>query len=247
MTSIALDNIELSGKQREILERDERFLDLARQIFLDEGFHAVTVGRIARITGFSKGTLYQRFAGKEELMVELALRCRRQLVDMMQQVSQIEGRPRERMVAIGEGIERYSRLSADNMRIMSVIDEQTVRDRVPVEQLDHLKQLGLEFFEVLAGIVRDAVDCGDLVLPKGMTAASMSFSLWALVDGWAHAARGAAPLEELGMHDSVQDILRSAQYLMDGYGWQPLYHEWDYSKVTKRVAQILPVEGESEA
>ena len=63
----------LKGKQREILEREKLFLEVARALFLRDGFHGVTIGRIARETGFSKGTIYQRFSCKEELIVELGI------------------------------------------------------------------------------------------------------------------------------------------------------------------------------
>jgi AcrR family transcriptional regulator len=233
------DLSELSGKQREILQRDEKFLEIARTIFLEEGYHEVTVGRIARITGFSKGTVYQRFTGKEELMVELAIRCRAELVDVMSRASQIDGCPRERMIAIGEAIEIYARLYSDNMRIMAVIDEETVRDKVPAEQRERLREQDLRLFQVLIDITQSAVDQGDLQLPSKCSVQSICLSLWALIDGWAHAVRGAVPLQDLGLSAEPVDILRSARFLMDGYKWRPLRDQWDYSIVRNRVRQLL--------
>jgi AcrR family transcriptional regulator len=229
----------LSGKQREILERDERFLQLARTIFLEEGYHAVTIGRIARMTGFSKGTVYQRFTGKEQLMVELAIRCRAELVEVMDLARRIAGCARERMVAIGEAIEIYARLYSDNMRIMAVIDEETVRDKVPQEQQERLHEQDLRLFGVLAELVEEAIRVGDLELPPKCSVQSICLSLWALLDGWAHAVRGAVPLEDLGLNAAPVDILRSARYLMDGYNWRPLRGELPYDRVRERVVEAL--------
>lgn len=230
---------ELSGKQREILERDERFLELARTIFLEEGYHAVTVGRIARMTGFSKGTVYQRFTGKEELMIELAIRCRAELFEVLDLARRIEGRPRERMVAIGEAIELYARLYSDNMRIMAVIGEETVRDRIPEKQRERLRDQDLRLFRVLSELVEEAIRIGDLELPSKCAVASICLAFWALIDGWAHAVRGAVPLEDLGLSAAPADILRSARYLMDGYRWRPLRDEWPYDDVRERVTALL--------
>ena len=229
----------LSGKQREIRERDERFLQLARTIFLEEGYHAVTIGRIARMTGFSKGTVYQRFTGKEELMVELAIRCRAELVEVMNLGRRIEGPSRARMVAIGEAIEIYARLYSDNMRIMAVIDEETIRDKVPQEQQDRLHQQDLRLFGVLADLVEEAIRAGDLELPPQCSTQSICLALWALLDGWAHAVRGAVPLQDLGLSAAPVDILRSARFLMDGYNWRPLRDEWPYEQVREQVVEAL--------
>lgn len=229
----------LSGKQREIQEREELFLELARRIFLQEGYHALTIGRIARLTGFSKGTVYQRFACKEELMMELAIRACEDMIALMQQVAGIRGRPRERIVAIGRAIELYAGRYFESLTIMAVIQEETIMDRVPAAQRQRKTDLELRFFDILIGIVRDAVDAGDLKMPTRCTAQSIALSLWALIDGWGHAVRGAVPLKHLGLGDAVVDVLRSAQFLMDGYGWRPLYRDWDYHRVEAEVDTLL--------
>lgn len=85
----------LRGKQRELYERDERVLTLAQRIFMNEGYHAVTIENIARELGLAHGTLYQRFSCKEVLILELAIRYRKQVTDLMGFASRIPGRLRD--------------------------------------------------------------------------------------------------------------------------------------------------------
>jgi len=49
-----------SSKRRQIVEG-------ARQVFMEQGFDAASMGEIARVAGVSKGTLYVYFKHKEEL------------------------------------------------------------------------------------------------------------------------------------------------------------------------------------
>lgn len=39
----------------------------ARELFLDEGYAATTLDRVAAVAGYSKGAVYSNFAGKEDL------------------------------------------------------------------------------------------------------------------------------------------------------------------------------------
>src|ERR1700730_5251623 len=49
-----------SSKRRQIIEG-------ARQVFMQQGFDAASMGEIARVAGVSKGTLYVYFENKEQL------------------------------------------------------------------------------------------------------------------------------------------------------------------------------------
>jgi AcrR family transcriptional regulator len=229
----------LRGKQLELHERDERVLSLAQQIFVDEGYQAVTMDGIARRLGFSRGTLYQRFSCKEELILELAIRCHRQITDVMAFASRIPGRPRERIVAIGKGIDRYSRLYADNLRTLAAIESEVILEKAPPAQLLRVREAEGVMFRILICIVEDAVAAGDLVLSAKFTAGSLCLALAALIAGWAQLQRRPSPAEELHLADPIADILRSAHMLMDGYGWRPFYREWDYEQVYQRAGRTL--------
>ncbi|MFC5334915.1 TetR/AcrR family transcriptional regulator [Mycobacterium branderi] len=45
----------------------ERIIDAAERLFVDEGFHAVSVDRVAGEAGYTKGAVYSNFASKEDL------------------------------------------------------------------------------------------------------------------------------------------------------------------------------------
>jgi AcrR family transcriptional regulator len=45
----------------------ERVIDAAERLFVDEGFHAVSVDRVAAEAGYTKGAVYSNFHSKEDL------------------------------------------------------------------------------------------------------------------------------------------------------------------------------------
>jgi AcrR family transcriptional regulator len=57
----------LTRKEREFNTRRMEILEQAEKIFAVKGFHNVTVAEIANASGFSIGSLYQFFEGKENL------------------------------------------------------------------------------------------------------------------------------------------------------------------------------------
>jgi AcrR family transcriptional regulator len=53
------------GEQQQ--QTRERIVDAAEQLFVDEGFHAVSVDRVAGEAGYTKGAVYSNFESKEDL------------------------------------------------------------------------------------------------------------------------------------------------------------------------------------
>jgi AcrR family transcriptional regulator len=61
----------LERKKREFQAHRAEILDHAEKIFAAKGYHNVTVAEIASATGFSIGSLYQFFPGKENLYTSM--------------------------------------------------------------------------------------------------------------------------------------------------------------------------------
>ncbi|MBX7255956.1 MAG: TetR/AcrR family transcriptional regulator [Candidatus Hydrogenedentes bacterium] len=229
----------VSGKQRELRQRDDLFLRLAQAMLLSDGYHGLTMSRIAEAARFSKGTVYARFACKEELVAELGFRCTQKRLEMIERCVQFPGRPRERMVALGEATEHFFRLYPDELRVIHIIDAEAVLEKVSEEQRARMKSADLRVFEIMSSIIVDAVDCGDLVLPARSSPAELCFALWGLVDGGASAVLGGLPLSHLGISDSYGAIARGCHLLMDGSGWHPLSSEWQYSTVARQIREAV--------
>ncbi|HOD48984.1 MAG TPA: TetR/AcrR family transcriptional regulator [Candidatus Hydrogenedentes bacterium] len=222
-------------KQRELREREDLFLGVARRLLLDKGFHGLTMDRIAEETEYSKGTIYLHFGCKEELILELGKRSRKQRLDLIARGAAFDGRPRERVVAVGVGVELHARLYPDDVRIWEIMNAESIIEKIPAERQPDLKTSDIAVNEILIGLVQEAVACGDLVLRPDDSPQEITFGLWAITDGGFAAILGGAPLDHLGLRDPYAAIFKNCHVLGDGYGWKPLSSEWDYGKTVARI------------
>ncbi len=69
-------------KERQRRERAELILEAAEAVFEERGYHEASIDEIAVRVGVAKGTLYQHFASKEELVFALF----ENLIETIQQV-----------------------------------------------------------------------------------------------------------------------------------------------------------------
>ena len=58
----------LNRKQRERIEREQLILDAARNIINQEGWEHLTMERVAAAVEYSKGTVYNHFSSKEDVV-----------------------------------------------------------------------------------------------------------------------------------------------------------------------------------
>lgn len=67
-------------KAKEVAERDQKLVNLTLEMISRDGFHNLTLGRLAEEAGYSKGTIYNHFTCREDLLIELSAEsARRQL------------------------------------------------------------------------------------------------------------------------------------------------------------------------
>jgi len=233
-----------SGKQGELQQRDELHLEIAREIFLKEGYHNLSISRLSRATGFTRPTLYERFHSKEQLLVELGLRCQQELIALLQKASAFPGRPRERMMAIGEMVRYYADRCADDLRISNLGGTDVILEKVSPDLRRQYAELNKKIFDLVQDVIEDAVREGDLVFRPGMTKEGLTLTLIAMIDGLALALRGSIPLDQVGIDNPITALFRNVHVLFDGYGWRPVYDEWDYEEVERRAVLTLIPEAE---
>lgn len=61
---------ELSRSERKKIDLKNRIVDLSISMFKEKGFHSITMEEIANKSDIAKGTLYNHFSSKEEILVQ---------------------------------------------------------------------------------------------------------------------------------------------------------------------------------
>lgn len=231
-------------RARRFLERDARILDVAHRRIAAEGFSALSMEAIASEIDYSKGTVYQHYRSKEDILVALAVRTARKRWELFEQGAAFRGRPRERMAALGEAYAVFVREYPNHFRVEQEIHAARVRSRAEVERQLELRSCEDACKHLVTGIIRDGIAQGDLVLPPGVEIMDLSFSLWSITFGAFFLMSGDVELEKRGVARPHESLRRACNALLDGWGWRPLWGEWDYAKTYRRIRRdVFPEHG----
>ena len=159
------------------LDRDARrdaILDVAQDVFLEEGFAAASMSSIAARLGGSKGTLYNYFKSKDELFEAYVLRrCVLNLDDIYVVRADGEG-PREVLTRLGR---------AYVGRVLS--DENLRHFRLIIAEAERSPEIGRAFYEAgplkgagrLARHIEEWAAAGKLSVDDPMRAAHQFLAL----------------------------------------------------------------------
>jgi AcrR family transcriptional regulator len=219
-------------------ERDTRILDAAREHLLRDGYHGLSMEALAASIHYSRATVYQHYRSKEDVLVALAAQTGEKRVDLFERASAFRGRPRERMAAIGEAVAQFALAYPSYFKSEHIIHTSSVREKCSPENQTRLTTCEARCPQIAAGIVRDAISQGDLVLPKGVSPEHLVFGLWSMYFGGLFLMSSDIDLQKKGgVTEPMNALRRAAEALLDGYGWKPLSTKWDYDATRKRIAQ----------
>lgn len=233
----------ISRKQREIQEREELILDVARSMLLERGYLGVTMDRIAQQIEYSKGTVYQHFSSKEDLLVALAGATTQVRADLFARAAAFRGATRERMWALGVADDLFVRLYPTHWQAEHIIRAASIQSKATRERLMTLESTEMLCFTAVTGIIRDAIANGDLSVDDESTPEDISFGLWSMSFGAHFIAASNPNLGTKGMGETDRSIRRNYNALLDGYGWTPLSSEIDYTAAQSRILEeVFPEE-----
>ena len=235
--------VTLTAKKQEIRDREELVLEVARSLFLKRGYHGLTMARIAKAADCSKATVYHHFSCKEEIIIALTVRSTNIQHELIERAATFQGRPRERMLAVGVATLAFSLLHPDDARFFQIVGGEAITQKASADRIWQLRSAGLRTVNVMLGILRDAVAQGDVVLAPGHRPADLVYNLWVLGEGGKGAQSSWLAPADWGISDPFGTIVRTSQILADGYGWRPLSTEWDFDETTRRIwREVLPDE-----
>ena len=227
----------LTRKQREIADRERLIKEVAAGMLVERGYLGLTMDRIAEATEYSKGTIYQHFPNKEEILAALAIESSQRRVGLFEKAATFKGRPRERLAAVGLAAELFVRLHPLHFQVEAIVAAQSIREKTSRERIETLEGCEFGCMNVVQALARDAVAQGDLEYEDAQTPQTIVLGLWSMSTGFHHvtAVEGNPLQNKLGFEDPGQALFACYERYLDGFGWKPLSAEWDYSATLERV------------
>lgn len=211
----------LTRKKMEIDQRQRQILQLSREIILTEGYLSMSMERLAAEMQFAKGTLYNHFPNKEEIVVALAIESLEMRRQLFEKASISMPGSRQRMAAIGCACNLYATHYRDHFMMEELIRSDSILEKTSEIRQRIVYQCEQQIMAVVAGVVRDAVAVNDLSLPTSMSAEEFVFGFWALMYGSQVLMATSPALVEIGVNDPQRSIRRHGWTLMNGYSWKP--------------------------
>lgn len=244
MTNISLakntpDNTQMTRKQRELFEREQLILDTAQIILQDEGLQSLTMERVAAEIEYSRGTVYNHFCSKEEIISGISCRCLTNLIEMFTRAQSYTGNHRERIAAVSIAHSLYAQLHPAELQNMQIIKSTAVREKIAEHKQLELLHLEQKITSIVLEIVRDAINDGDIPSDQSYMPDSIVFGIWSMGYGSNLLHLSGIPFEKLGMQDPLEMVWINNHKFLDSYQWQPLSSEFDIHALRKKLCDEL--------
>ena len=229
----------LTRKQREILDREHLILDAAREIFRTRGYLGLNMNQIAETLEYAKGTIYQHFRNKEEIILALAAGTLQKRTQMFEKAAQFPGKSRYRMAAIGCAAELFVKWYPDHFELEKVLSCGSIIEKTSTKLRDRKNAAELKCVSIVTGVIRDGIASGDLKLSARVSADRIVFALWSLTYGGYSIMDSTETMDSMGIEDGFQLVRDSNNLLLDRFGWKPFSNKTDYDEVFEQVHQAI--------
>lgn len=219
-----------SPTQLKIKQREEDIIRAALVRIGSVGYGSLTLEQLAGDVQCSKGTIYNHFANKEDLLVELGARCYEEQQKFYKKLDDYEGNSREQVMALFLAYQIYSFLNPALFSCVLNLQNMTVMEGASTERLSRYRIEEMGVVSRLAATIQGGVDAGDISVENPAEIFTLAFAGWALAFGnisLMMSSQGAFLTQQA---DRENQLFMSVQMLLDGGGWQPLSSEKNYKK-----------------
>ena len=220
-------------------EREALFLDIAERLLHEGGHQALSMDRIAELAEYSKGTVYQHFKCKEEVLINLCWRGLGVLADFFERAAAFDGHSRERMLACQLGHRLYAGLYPLHFDLINTVKAGGVKEKIGSDCLLRHAEREQRVHAAIAGIVFAARQRGELPQDTRLAPMELVYALWSLSFGGLTLQTFDIDFTEMGVSNPNRALQLFAGCALDAIGWRPLSGEFDYAASAERIAREL--------
>lgn len=225
----------LTRRERERLERETLILDTAGRLLTEHGYLGLTMDLIAEAVEYSKGTLYNHFRTKEDLLMAWVAKSATLKASLFQRAHAFQGRPKENMMAVGWADWIFTCSAPRFYQTTYLLKSGSFWEKTSEPRKADLSSSEHTCLVVTREIVERAIHHGDLILSGYHTAASVAFGFMTMSIGVQTTMAFSHTASITGIRDLFQTYLANALAFMDGLGWVPLGPTWDWDAVESRI------------
>ncbi|EHZ2900823.1 TetR/AcrR family transcriptional regulator [Vibrio vulnificus] len=226
-------------KQQAIADREVELILLAKAIVQKEGFANLTMDKLTAASPYSKGTIYNHFCSKEDVILALCIHSLKNEALLFNRTAAFEGTTREKMIAMHVGYRIYSRLEPVLSTCAIMAKTPWVLEKASPARVNELNELEEKVISGADALVSYAAEVGDVKFSPAVGSDAIVFANWSIAFGSNALTQNASNSHCISRLQDPFTVLHNANLLLDGLGWKPLSSEWDYRKTWRRVEQEL--------
>ena len=165
-------------KKKLFLAREQRIIDAAVELFLEESIDRITVSKIALRAAIGKGTVYKHFQTKNEILIRIILDYERNITQSLTM-----GIKRAEEGDSGAAAKSYFQARLENPkldRLIQQLEDRLVESGDVADQVEELHELRRSNENALSGLITKLIDRGVL---EDVPAYFHYLACWALAQG----------------------------------------------------------------
>lgn len=234
-----------SPTQQKIKQREEDIIEAALLRIECTGYGSLTLEQLARDIGCSKGTIYNHFSNKEDLLLELGSRCYEGQQKFYNRLDNYEGNSREKIMGIFLAYQIYSFLNPGLFSCILNLQNTSVMGKASQERLNRYRTEEMRVVSRLVTTIQGGFDAcekregSEKIEKTPANFLNLAFAGWALAFGnisLMMSSQGAFLTQQA---DRERQLFASVQIFLDGTGWQPLSSEKDYEKSWHEIGELF--------
>lgn len=225
----------LSRKDQVRLEREELILSVALSLLKESGLNGLTMQAIADRTEYSKGTIYQHFSCKEDVLAKLVIRCGQRLISLIDLALANSHGLRHKVVMVSWAFFINAELESETAGLVSMVKSPEFQTKISDAQQADLSRIDQSILSRVIGLFTQQTDISADKVKVG------AFGWWAMKWGVQDVLVNDWEMSKLGFDDPKHYFFESLHVFLDGLGVQRDELSHDFEKVQAQAKQIFQI------
>ncbi len=222
--------------QQSLQAREKELLDSALSIIEKSGVAGFNMDKLAALVPYSKGTIYNHFSSKEDLLTGICCQGIAILNGLFGKATEFSGSTRDRVMAQHLAYLLYALLYPNRFLLVLSAMSPALFERASEQRRIEFQERENALLSSFLNVIAEAVERGELTLPNHMSPKQVAFANWSLGFGTIALLAGDTNTCECRRGLSIEhELISNANIMLDGLGWRPLSSEADSTALIKNL------------
>jgi len=219
-----------SPTQQRIHEREQIILDTALRLIEESDYGSLTMEHLARQAQCTKGTLYNHFINKEDLLCALGVRYCQKQIEFYQRLESFSSHSRTQVMGLFLAYQIFAFLNRGLFSCVLQIQSNAQLERASATQLSAYRESEMLLVMRLVSAIQYGLDQGDIDAKHRPKTLQLAFTGWATAFGNIALMMSSQGSFLTQQAEREAQLFDATQFMLDGLQWQPISTKKDYQQ-----------------